>query len=120
DLRVDVGVDETVQSRHAFKHAGHILRRNSCNEDFRRGWTSLWRFARTTSNQQHTNHQSAAHSEPFHEFVIAVCGEVSSADLVVIGAAFFLFARIRASCSLISSTSRTVTIWVMSRPKNRS
>ena len=37
NLRVDVGIDETIQCRHAFEHARHILRRHRCHKKLQAG-----------------------------------------------------------------------------------
>jgi hypothetical protein len=50
-LRVDVGVDETIECRHAFKDTRHILRLHGCHQHFRRRRSSLRRLARTTSRE---------------------------------------------------------------------
>ena len=47
-LCVDVSVDEAIQCRHALQHTWHIVRRDCCNEYFRRIRSCLRRFTRAS------------------------------------------------------------------------
>ena len=54
-LRVDVGINETVQRRNPFEHARHIARLHRCHLNFGRSRTGLWRFARASCKQRTKN-----------------------------------------------------------------
>ena len=71
-LRVDVGVDESVQCRDAFKHARHVTRLDGCDQDFRRVRRDLSRLSRTTSRNCDTDEQSDDKRNRFH--VMGDCG----------------------------------------------
>ena len=71
NLRVDVGVDKTVQRRDAFEHARHILRLHSCHKNFRRRRSGLCRFTRATDKQRATNQHGAHENNSAHTFLIA-------------------------------------------------
>src|SRR5262249_8722664 len=78
-LRVDVGVNESVERCDAFKHSRYITRLHGCHLNFRRGRTGLRRFARTTFEHQRANQERADKRKWLHQsHYRGSCPEVSS------------------------------------------